>query len=122
MSPPSAGHRGTACRAPAQWARALPGPHLAARRSGSNLIRGRPVTEDWLKAPAEDIDVPAAIDTSVAHQARIYDYWLGGKDNFAADREAAEQAVAAYAPNLRGVRAQRAFLARAVRYLAAEAG
>jgi len=80
------------------------------------------VTEDWLKAPAEDIDVPAAIDTSVAHQARIYDYWLGGKDNFAADREAAEQAVAAYPPILRGVRAQRAFLARAVRYLAEAAG
>jgi hypothetical protein len=80
------------------------------------------VTEDWLKAPAEDIAVPAAIDTSVAHQARIYDYWLGGKDNFAADREAAEQAVAAYPPILRGVRAQRAFLARTVRYLAAEAG
>ena len=80
------------------------------------------MTEDWLKAPAEDIAVPAAIDTSVAHQARIYDYWLGGKDNFAADREAAEQAVAAYPPILRGVRAQRAFLARTVRYLAAEAG
>ena len=60
------------------------------------------MTEDWLKAPAEDIDVPGAIDTSVAHQARIYDYWLGGKDNFAADREAAEQAVAAYPPILRG--------------------
>ena len=80
------------------------------------------MTEDWLKAPAEDIDVPATIDNSVAHQARIYDYWLGGKDNFAADREAAEQAVAAYPPILRGVRAQRAFLASAVRYLAAEAG
>jgi hypothetical protein len=58
----------------------------------------------------------------VAHQARIYDYWLGGKDNFAADREAAEEAVAAYPPILRAVRAQRAFLARAVRYLAGEAG
>jgi SAM-dependent methyltransferase len=60
----------------------------------------------------------AAIDTSVAHQSRIYDYWLGGKDNFAVDREAAEQAIAAYPPIVRGVRAQRAFLARAVRYLA----
>ena len=38
---------------------------------------------------------PSAFDTSVAHPARVYDYWLGGKDNFAADREAAEQAVAA---------------------------
>jgi len=58
----------------------------------------------------------------VAHQARIYDYWLGGSNNFAADREAAEQAVAAYPPILRAVRAQRAFLARAVRYLAEQAG
>jgi hypothetical protein len=80
------------------------------------------VTGDWLRGWAEDIEPPAAIDTTVAHQARIYDYWLGGKDNFAVDREAAQQAIAAYPPILRGVRAQRAFLVRAVRYLAAEAG
>jgi S-adenosyl methyltransferase len=47
------------------------------------------VTGDWLEGWAEDIEPPAAIDTTVAHQARIYDYWLGGKDNFAVDREAA---------------------------------
>ena len=35
-------------------------------------------------------------DTSVAHIARVYDYWLGGKDNFAADRAAGEQVIAAY--------------------------
>jgi hypothetical protein len=80
------------------------------------------VTEDWLKGWAEDSEPPAAIDTTVAHQARIYDYWLGGKDNFAVDREAAEQAIAAYPAILRGVRAQRAFLARAVRYLAEKEG
>jgi hypothetical protein len=80
------------------------------------------VTEDWLQGWAEDLEVSDAVDTTVAHQARIYDYWLGGKDNFAADREAAEQAIAAYPPILRGVRAQRAFLARAVGYLAVEAG
>ena len=67
---------------------------------------------------AQDSAANAAIDTSVAHQSRIYDYWLGGKDNFAVDREAAEQAIAAYPPIVRGVREQRAFLARAVRYLA----
>jgi len=80
------------------------------------------MTGDWLKGWAGDTGAPAAIDTTVAHQARIYDYWLGGKDNFAVDREAAQQAIAAYPPILRGVRAQRAFLARAVRYLAEEAG
>ena len=64
----------------------------------------------------------AGIDTSVAHPARVYDYWLGGKDNFAADREAAER-VLAVTPGLRTrVRANRAFLARAVRYLSAEEG
>jgi hypothetical protein len=64
----------------------------------------------------------AGIDTSVAHPARVYDYWLGGKDNFAADREAAERVLAA-TPGLRvRVRANRAFLARAVRYLSAEEG
>ena len=63
-----------------------------------------------------------SLDTSVAHIARVYDYWLGGKDNFAADRAAAEQAIAAYPDIVFSVRANRAFLARAVRYLAGEAG
>jgi len=58
----------------------------------------------------------------VAHPARIYDYWLGGKDNYAADREAAEQAIAANPGIVFDVRANRAFLARAVSYLAAECG
>jgi S-adenosyl methyltransferase len=63
-----------------------------------------------------------AIDTSVAHPARVYDYWLGGKDNFAADREAAER-VLAVSPGLRWrIQANRRFLARAVRYLAGDAG
>jgi len=61
-------------------------------------------------------------DTSVAHIARVYDYWLGGKDNYAADRAAAEQVIAAYPTIRTSVRAQRAFLGRAVHYLAAEAG
>src|ERR1700741_4331975 len=62
------------------------------------------------------------LDTSVAHPARVYDYWLGGKDNFAADREAAERVLAA-APGLRyRVRANRAFLGRVTRFLAGEAG
>jgi len=71
---------------------------------------------------AENAEARAVIDTTVAHQSRVYDYWLGGRDNFAVDREAAEQAIAAYPPIVRGVRAQRAFLARAVRYLAEQEG
>jgi hypothetical protein len=61
-------------------------------------------------------------DTSVPHIARVYDYWLGGKDNFAADRELGEQTLAAYPNLVFSVRANRAFLARAVRFLAAEQG
>jgi len=61
-------------------------------------------------------------DTSVPHVARVYDYWLGGKDNFAADREMGERTLAAYPNLVFSVRANRAFLARTVRFLAAEAG
>jgi S-adenosyl methyltransferase len=60
-------------------------------------------------------------DTSVPHIARIYDYWLGGKDNYAADREAAELAMAATPTVAPGVQANRRFLGRAVRYMT-EAG
>ena len=52
----------------------------------------------------------------------MYDYWLGGKDNFAADRMAAEEAVAAYPGMVQLARANRALLRRMVRYLAGEAG
>ena len=64
----------------------------------------------------------AGLDTGVANPARIYDYWLGGKDNFAADREAAEQVIAVFPGIIPGVMANRAFLGRAVRFLAGEAG
>ena len=49
------------------------------------------------------------LDTQHAHSARVYNYWLGGKDNFAADREAAEQAIAANPGIVADVRANRAF-------------
>ena len=69
--------------------------------------------------PETSGSAPGGLDTGVAHIARVYDYWLGGKDNFAVDREAAEQVIAAYPGILRDVRAQRAFLTHAVTYLAA---
>jgi len=61
-------------------------------------------------------------DITVAHPARVYNYLLGGKDNFEADREAARQMIAGGAKVLAGVRANRAFLVRVVRYLADECG
>ena len=61
-------------------------------------------------------------DTSVPHIARVYDYWLGGKDNFAADRAMGERTLQAYPNLVFSVRANRAFLARAVRFLVDTAG
>jgi hypothetical protein len=65
---------------------------------------------------------PPALDTSVAHQARMYDYMLGGKDNFAADRVAVEEWLKVNPKIVFSARANRAFLGRAVRYLAGDAG
>jgi trans-aconitate methyltransferase len=62
------------------------------------------------------------LDTSTAHPARVYDYWLGGKDNFAADREAGEQALKSYPQLAEAVRSNRAFLARAVGFLTGPTG
>ena len=62
------------------------------------------------------------IDTSRPHPARIYDYALGGKNHFAADREVAEKAWAAMPTGRTAARENRSFLGRAVRYLAAEQG
>jgi SAM-dependent methyltransferase len=61
-------------------------------------------------------------DTSIPHSARVYDYWLGGKDNFAADREVGDRTIQAYPNVVHSVRANRKFLARAVRYLARDEG
>jgi hypothetical protein len=56
------------------------------------------------------------------HPARMYDYYLGGKNHFAADREVAEKLLASVPSGRTGARENRAFLGRAVRYLTAEAG
>jgi S-adenosyl methyltransferase len=81
------------------------------------------MASEWLGAPLPpDQEEQVDFDTSVAHIARVYDYWLGGKDNFEADRTAGEEALAAYPDLVSSVRANRAFLARGVRFLAAEAG
>jgi SAM-dependent methyltransferase len=65
---------------------------------------------------------PLPFDPGVPHQARMYDYLLGGKDNYAADRAAAEAGLKIYPDLAFTARANRAFLGRAVRYLAAVAG
>src|SRR6202000_1908889 len=87
------------------------------------LEEGPPMPDGFFQSVVpESEDSYTDIDTSVAHIARVYDYWLGGKDNFSADREAGDEAVQAYPQLVSSVRANRAFLARTVRFLAGEVG
>ncbi|GAA3801484.1 SAM-dependent methyltransferase [Sphaerisporangium flaviroseum] len=72
--------------------------------------------------PLPDQGQQAKIDPTVAHSARVWNYWLGGKDNFASDREVAEQILTVMPDLVDSARADRAFLGRAVRFLVAEAG
>jgi hypothetical protein len=62
------------------------------------------------------------INSKVPHPARVYDYWLGGKDNFEADRRAAADAIEIFPKTVESARACRSYLSRVVRYLTAEAG
>jgi hypothetical protein len=64
-----------------------------------------------------DLAVPG-FDPGVAHQARVYNVWLGGKDHYAPDREAAQRVVECRPQVVAGARANRQFLGRVVRYLA----
>jgi hypothetical protein len=74
-----------------------------------------------VEGSAADATVPE-IDTSKPHPARMYDYYLGGENHFAADRETAEMGLATWRSGRVAARENRAFLGRAVRFLAAEAG
>ena len=86
--------------------------------------------DTWPRAPRsrgsmsglKPIGSCSGFDPSVPHPARIYSYWLGGKDHYAADREVAEEVIRRRPQVVAGARANRAFLARVVRYLAGECG
>ncbi len=71
---------------------------------------------------SHDREIPPKIDTSVPHTARVWNYWLGGKDNYPVDHEAGEQIRAIMPGIVDTARAVREFLFRAVRYLAGEVG
>ncbi|MEU8799404.1 SAM-dependent methyltransferase [Spirillospora sp. NPDC048819] len=75
-----------------------------------------------LPGESSDQDKLSRFNSNTPHPARVYDVWLGGKDNFAADRAAAEAGLRAFPATVKSVRANRAFLARTVEYLVAEAG
>ncbi|MCK9895303.1 SAM-dependent methyltransferase [Frankia sp. AgB32] len=82
---------------------------------------GEQPSGQWWKSLAAR-PVPVDLKTDQAHSARMYDYYLGGKDHFPADREAAERALTVF-PNARLVSQQnRAFMVRATRHLAGELG
>jgi trans-aconitate methyltransferase len=79
------------------------------------------VSEEWLKTASRTIRA-ARVDPAVPNVARVWNYLVGGRDNFEADRQAARQLVAAAPVMAEVAPASRAFLRRAVTYLAAEAG
>jgi hypothetical protein len=70
----------------------------------------------------EGTGVGSGFDTTVPHAARVYDYWLGGSQHYDADRRVGEEVRRLCPQIVTGVRANRSFLARVVRYLAAECG
>jgi hypothetical protein len=76
-------------------------------------------TDEFPPAPADD---DPAFNPNVSHHARVYNYWLGGKDNFAADRAYGDAMTAVYPATATTARENRAFLGRAVQFLAGEAG
>ena len=67
-------------------------------------------------------DSAPELDTTVPHSARVWNYWLGGTDNYPADQLVGDQVMAMFPDIIRLARADRAFLGRAVRYLVAGAG
>ena len=77
------------------------------------MTDGRSITSD---------EQPPELNTGVPQTARIWNYWLGGKDNFTVDRQVGDQILQAFPAIVENARASRAFLARVVRYLAADAG
>jgi hypothetical protein len=77
------------------------------------------VNEEW---PASDGRPEPAIDITVPHSARIWNYWLGGKDNYSVDRVAGDEYCRIYPGIVDMAREDRDFLGRAIRYLAGEAG
>jgi len=96
---------------------------VAGAPAGGEVRSGRGTARAVRRSPGvRGRTLHATIGPGTAHRARVHDYWLGGRDNFAADREAGDLAAAGFPGLVEEVRSGRAFLARAVRFLAAEAG
>ena len=76
----------------------------------------------WWRSELTDTPPSPPFDPSVAHPARVYAYWLGGKDHYLADRRAADEVIRRRPHVVAGARANRAFLKRAMQFLVAECG
>jgi hypothetical protein len=76
------------------------------------------VTDNW----SSESQAPPELETNLPQSARVWNYWLGGKDNFPADRQVGDQVREAFPGIVEVARAGRGFLARAVGYLTGEAG
>jgi len=110
----------------------LPSQHEATQLPGAALMQPAHRDDATQHAPAKGVpawmselhpaDPGPRFDPLVAHPARVYAYWLGGKDHYLADRQAAEEVIRWRPQVVAGARANRAFLSRVVRYLAAERG
>jgi SAM-dependent methyltransferase len=96
-------------------------PDATARSRAGGVPSRRPPPHDWMSG-LQPASPGTGFDPSVPHPARVYGYWLGGKDHYPADREVAEEVIRCRPQVVAGARANRAFLARAVRYLAAGCG
>src|SRR5215470_4406416 len=94
----------------------------AKRIDGSAPAAGRASSPaGWMSGlPPSEPD--SRLDTSVAHPARVYGYWLGSKDCYEADRQAGEDVMRARPQVVAGARANRYILARVVRFLATDCG
>jgi hypothetical protein len=100
------------------WPADFPGDGSGSRLPGTALSRlGGIVTEDPAEEPRS-----REVDTTVPHSARIWNYWLGGKDHYPVDREAGDRFQETYPDIVDVARSVRYFLARAVQHLGGEAG
>jgi O-methyltransferase involved in polyketide biosynthesis len=111
--PADRGTRGTVSRAAAKGSATWCDAGAYTVRPDMTEVRRRQVTSDP--------QLPD-FDTGVAHNARVWNYWLGGKDNYAADRAAGDTVQGLFPSIVDVARADRAFLGRVVQYLAGEAG
>src|ERR1700751_5240317 len=104
-------------------ARGIPGSFCwAPVTSRATAVRHAPVGFLFEMSENDMAELPPEIDTSRPHPARIYDYGLGGKNHFAADREVADKVIESWPAVRPAGRENRPFLGRTVRYLAAEEG